>query len=623
MAPDEPGHFSVGDPDEATPAYARLLDKLSVEHHFDFRQYKVGSLVRRIQARLSQLRIDDVETYIALLDREPDEAQALFNTMLINVTAFFRDPEAWEVLGQHVVPGLLANAESTGVLRVWSAGCSTGEEAYSVGLLLAERLGGTGRGGIDVKIYGTDVDEDALAVARHGLYRLEQLREVPPALLEGYFTREGQAFRVRRELRRWCIFGRHNLVQDPPLSRMDLVVCRNVLIYFKSGLQDRVIPRFHYALRDGGFLFLGRSESLLARSRSFTTVSAKSRIFQRSGQAVPRSDATLLRAESDSTAIEMKREPRRPGEGGGVAMERLVEQLPFAVMVVDETDTIRAWNPAAAALFDVPMEHVPGKKFRDLDISYRAEGLRARIEEVKAARTALKLEDVVFTRRSGFTVHAEVHLTPLLDDHQRFIGVLLAGIDVSEQSRLRDELGRLSEQQATANEELQSANEELETTNEELQSTNEELETTNEELQSTNEELLATVDELQAATAETQRLALYHASVVNSVDQPVVVLDRTFRVTSWNPAAERLWGLAAVQVIGRDFFTLPMGGVTADASQAIHQVQAGASASAALDVTFTAPGASARPSVLRLLPLHDAQGQLMGVLGLVVEPKRA
>jgi two-component system CheB/CheR fusion protein len=269
------------------------------------------------------------------------------------------------------------------------------------------------------------------------------------------------------------------------------------------------------------------------------------------------------------------------------------------------------------------MEHVPGKKFRDLDISYRAEGLRARIEEVKAARTTLKLEDVVFTRRSGVTVHAEIHLTPLRDDHQRFVGVLLAGADVSEPARLRDQLGHLSEQQATANEELQSSNEELETTNEELQSTNEELETTNEELQSTNEELLATVDELQAATAETQRLALYHASVVNSVDQPVVVLDRGLRVTSWNPAAERLWGLAAVQVIGRDFFTLPIGGVTADASQAIHKVQAGASASAALDVTFTAPAASARTSVLRLLPLHDAQGQLMGVVGLVVEPERA
>jgi two-component system CheB/CheR fusion protein len=623
MTPDEPRAPMGGDDrDEVTPPYARLLEKLSVEHHFDFRQYKVGSLVRRIQTRLSQLHIDDVEAYMVRLDRHPEEAQALFNTILINVTGFFRDPEAWEQLAQQVVPRLLAAAESTGTLRVWSAGCSTGEEAYSIALLLAERLGGLGRAP-DVKIYGTDVDEDALGVARHGLYRLEQLKDVPADLLARYFTPEGQAHRFRRDLRRWCIFGRHNLVQDPPLSRMDLVVCRNVLIYFKSGLQDRVIPRFHYALRDGGFLFLGRSESLLARSRWFATVSGKWRIFQRSAQALPRADAARLRAESESTAVEMQREPKRPGEGGGVAMERLVEQLPFAVMVVDEADAIRVWNRAAATLFDVPLELGAGRKFRDLDISYRAEGLRARIEEVKVSRTPLRLEDVVFTRRSGLTVHAEIHVTPLLDDRQQFIGVLVAGIDVSEQAHLRDQLGRLTEQHATANEELQSANEELETTNEELQSTNEELETTNEELQSTNEELLATVDELQLATAETQRLALYHASVVNSVDQPVVVLDRGFRVTSWNPAAELLWGLAAAQTIGRDFFTLSIGALAADASQAIHQIRGGAPPSPALDIPFTATGASRGGAVLRLLPLHDAQEQLVGVVGLVVEPAPA
>jgi two-component system CheB/CheR fusion protein len=618
MAPDEPDGLGGGDErEEAVPVYARLLDKLSVEHHFDFRQYKAGSLVRRIRARLSQLGLDDVETYIALLDRNPEEAQALFNTILINVTAFFRDPEAWEALGQ-VVPRLLETAKSTGTLRVWSAGCSTGEEAYSIALLLAERLGAAGLAP-DVRIYGTDVDEDALAVARHGLYRLEQLKDVPAGLLERHFTREGQAYRLRHDLRRWCIFGRHNLVQDPPLSRMDLVVCRNVLIYFKSGLQDRVIPRFHYALREDGFLFLGRSESLLARSRWFTAVSTKWRIFQRSGQGLPRPDAALLRAESDSTAAEVHREPRRPGTGAEVAMERLVEHLPFAVMIVDENDAIRAWNRAAAALFDVPLANAAGKKFRDLDISYRAEGLRARIEEVKVARTPVRLEDLAFTRRSGLTVHAEIHITPLLDELQRFVGVLVAGTDISEQARLRDQLGHLTEQHATASEELQSTNEELETTNEELQSTNEELETTNEELQSTNEELLATVDELQMATAETQRLALYHASVVDSVDQPVVVLDRGFRVTSWNPAAERLWGLAAAQAIGRDFFALPIGGVTTDASQAIHQIQAGTAPSGALDVPFTVPGTTRRTSVLRLLPLHDTREQLMGVVGLVVE----
>jgi two-component system, chemotaxis family, CheB/CheR fusion protein len=290
-------------------------------------------------------------------------------------------------------------------------------------------------------------------------------------------------------------------------------------------------------------------------------------------------------------------------EGGGVSMERLVEFLPFAVLVVDQDDVIRAWNRAAADLFDVAIDNVVGKRFRDLDISYRAEGLRARMEEVKGTRLPTRLENVVFPRRSGHRVHAEIGMTPLFGDRNRFIGVLVAAADVTEHALLRDEMARLTEQHATVNEELQS--------------TNEELETTNEELQSTNEELLATVDELQAATAETQRLALYHASVVHSVDQPLVVLDQAFRVTSWNPGAERLWGLAPASALGRDFFALPIGNVTAEASQAIHQIHAGLPATGVLDVPFTGPGRD-RPSVLRLVALKDAQDQLVGVVGRVL-----
>jgi two-component system CheB/CheR fusion protein len=602
--------------EEITPAYTRLLEKLSAEHHFDFRSYKAGTLVRRIRARMSQVHVDGVEAYITFLDRHPSEAGALFNTILINITGFLRDSEAWKALGEYVIARLLTTAESTGTVRVWSAGCSTGEEAYSVAIMLAEQLGER-RGSVDVKIYGTDLDEEALTVARHGLYRLEQLKELPPAFSDRYFAREGQLYRFRRDLRRWCIFGRHNLVQDPPLSHMDLVVCRNVLIYFKNDLQDRVIPRFHYALRGDGFLFLGRSESLLARSRWFTPVSARWRIFQRSAQPVARPAAALLRSESDSTAAGMKREPREVEEGGGVSMERLVEFLPFAVLVVDQDDVIRAWNRAAADLFDVAIDNVVGKRFRDLDISYRAEGLRARMEEVKGTRLPTRLENVAFPRRSGLQVHAEIRMTPLFDDRNRFIGVLVAAADVTEHALLRDEMARLTEQHATVTEELESTNEELETTNEELQSTNEELETTNEELQSTNEELLTTVDELQAATAETQRLALYHASVVHSVDQPLVVLDQAFRVTSWNPASEQLWGLAPASALGRDFFALPIGNVTAEASQAIHQIQASVPATDVLDVPFTAPGRD-RPSVLRLAALKDAQDQLVGVVGRVL-----
>jgi two-component system CheB/CheR fusion protein len=601
----------------APPPFGRLLDKLSTDYRFDFREYKVASLVRRIRTRMAQVHVDDVDRYIAFLDEHPEEPTALFNTLLINVTGFFRDPAAWEVLDEHALPRLLDRAAASG-LRVWSAGCASGEEAYTVAILLAERLGEAARGS-DVKIYGTDLDEEVLTVARHGLYRLEQLQDLPAGLLERHFTRDGQLYRIRRDLRRWCVFGRHNLVQDPPLSQIDLIVCRNVLIYFKSRLQERLIPRFHYSLRSDGILFLGKSESLLARSRWFAPVSVKWRIFERAAPA-PRPAPATLRAEVEPTAVDparhgLERSPPAP------SLERVLEALPVAMLVVEPDDTIRAWNQAAAALFEIPADSAVGRKFRELDISYRVEGLRARIEQAKGAHGTNRLDDVVFSRRSGLMVHADIRIAPLLDERQRLVGLLVTVNDVSEQTRLRDVIAGLTEQHATATEELQSTNEELETTNEELQSTNEELETTNEELQSTNEELLATIDELQAVNNEQQRLAVYHASVVQSVDQPLMVLDRGFRVTSWNPAAERLWNLGSEHTVGREFFALPIGDVTAAARDAMRRIQEGASAASVTDVPFTVAGREG-PHVLRLLPL-DINSQLSGILGLVLSRPRS
>jgi two-component system, chemotaxis family, CheB/CheR fusion protein len=605
------------EPGEPSPALLRLLEKLSSEHHFDFREYKVASLARRIQTRMSQVGIMDPDAYITHLDQHPEEAERLFNTILINVTGFFRDPPAWDFLDEHVVPRLIDAASSTRSIRVWSAGCASGEEAYTVAMLLAEGLGDRAAG-LDIKIYGTDVDDEALGVARRGVYRSEQLKDLPAGLLDRYFRREANLYRFRRDLRRWCIFGRHNLVQDPPLSHLDLIVCRNLLIYLKTGLQQRLLPRFHYALRGRGVLFLGKSESLLARSRWFTPLSAKWRIFERVLLPAVRPDAAVLRAESESTAIGMAREAGEPAER---LPERVLDQLPIGVMVVEADDSVRTWNAAMAGLFEIPPEHAVGRKFRDLDISYRAEGLRARVEEAKAARAAVRLEDVPFARRSGLTVHADVRILPLAEG-ARFLGLLITAVDVSEHARLRDEISRVAEQHATATEELQSTNEELETTNEELESTNEELETTNEELQSTNEELLATVDELQAINSELQRLALYHASVVQSVDHAIVVLDRAFMVTSWNQAAETLWRLTAAQAIGRDFFSLPIGPVTDAVRDAARRIREGAVTESPIDVPFVGPGTQA-VSVLRLLPLNSADGQLAGILALTLGPDRA
>jgi len=476
----------------------------------------------------------------------------------------------------------------------------------------------------DVKIYGTDVDEDALVTARAGLYRLEALKDVPRELLDKYFVREGQMYRLRRDLRKWCIFGRHDVTQDSPLSHIDLLLCRNVLIYFDSDLQGRVVPRFQYAIREGGYLFLGKSESMLTRSRRFVPLDFKWRIFQR----VTPPDLAGKAIAADQPPFRPPARQPRSEQLAGLRAEAVIEALQSAVMVIDPSDTIVTWNSAAEQLYDIPMDAALGKKFRDLDVSYRMEGLRSRVEEVKTTLARTRIGTVTFPRRSGDVLHLAVSVAPLFDDRRRLAGTLVAAEDVSELARLRDELDRISEQSATANEELQSTNEELETTNEELQSTNEELETTNEELQSTNEELETTIQELQSIntelgttnaelekrTAELNRLDQYHQCIFDALEAALFVLDEAFTVRTWNREAAGLWGLRQEDAINRDFFSLPIGEATSLLREAAAAVLATRSPRTIERVPYVRDGNSHKVTV-ELRPLVPAQGNPIGILG--------
>src|SRR5437867_1033380 len=509
-----------------------LLEKLSAQYNFDLREYKEVSLVRRIRARMTQVRAESVSAYSRLLD------------------------------------------------------------------------------------------ENALTAARQAVYRTEQLKDVPDRLVDRYFTREGQLYRFRREFRRWCIFGSHNLTQAPPLSHIDLLVCRNALIYFTGELQDRILTRFHYSIREDGFLFLGRSESLLARSRLFTPVHQKWRIFRRTSTASRPAAAGLSETGSAPHALAEAAAP-------SARVQRALDALPAAVVVIDVNDTILSWNPGAEALLDIPTADALARKFRDLDISYRVEGLRARIEDVKARHAASRMDDVMFTRRNGEAVHTDITIAPLFEA-SRFVGVLVYALEATEHARLKEQMSRIAEQHATAIEELQSTNEELETTNEELQSTNEELETTNEELQSTNEELETTVEELQVANAELgtlnaqlearsselKRLDAYHLGLLNSMEQSVFVTDRALVVTSWNQAAERMWGLRAGEATGRDVMALPLGDATRILRTPLETVSKRGVPVEVRDVPYTLPGGEVRTAVVKLAPLHEGGGELIGVIGI-------
>jgi two-component system CheB/CheR fusion protein len=548
---------------ETDPSFEGLLEYLKNGRGFDFTGYKRSTLLRRTRKRMEEVGIGEFAEYHEYLETHPDEFTHLFNTILINVTSFFRDPEAWDALARELLVRVVERKQAGEPIRIWSAGCASGEETYTLVIMLAEMLG-VERFREQVKIYATDVDQEALAQARYGSYAPADLEAIPAEVRERYFERSGERCTLRADLRRYVIFGRHDLVQDAPISHLDLLVCRNVLMYFNSEVQGRIMSRFHYALGDSGLLFLGKAEMMRSHGNLFTPVDLKSRIFSR-----------VARVSARERLLSLGR------AAGGVPPARAAQQLrlrdavldadPTARVLVDPEGTVTFANAAARRTFGLTAADV-GRPLQDLTLSYRPVELRAPIERAYAERQAVQLGAVEHPGPDGDLRSLDVCVVPLLGE-QRLLGVSVTFSDVTAYHRLRAELQEANQELETAFEELQSTNEELETTNEELQSTIEELETTNEELQSTNEELetmneelqstneeLETLnDELHRRTAELNSASAYVGSIVGSLHMAVAVLDRASDVRIWNGRAEELWGLRADEVEGRAFQNLDIG----------------------------------------------------------------
>jgi two-component system CheB/CheR fusion protein len=538
-----------------------LLDHLKRSRGFDFTGYKRSSLERRIAKRIGELELDG--GYLGYLDHlevHPDEFAALFDTILVNVTAFFRDTDAWEYLAREIVPKLLVLRPTDAPLRIWSAGCSSGEEAYTIAIVLAEALGRE-RFVERVKIYATDVDEDALATARLGSYSAQQVAVLPQPLLERYFDRVGTEFRFNSDLRRTVIFGRNDLVQDAPISRIDLLLCRNTLMYFNAETQSRILGRFNFSLDPNGYLFLGKSEMLITHTDLFTPVNLKRRVFRKVRTTSLRDRLLAADRASDDNA----------GEPGLAMRQSGFDAAPVAQVIAGEDGRLVLANRLARELFALTGDDL-GRPLRELGLSYRPLELPSAIERATHDRRSLTRGPVAWTTGGGEAVELEVLFTPLCAG-ETLLGVSIAYRDVSERQRLREELDRTRheletsyeelqstvEELETTNEELQSTNEELETTNEELQSTNEELETTNEELQSTNEELEAINDDLRERTGDVDAVNLFLETVLTSLGVGVIVLDAERKVQVWNAHAEELWGLRSGEVVGERFFELDVG----------------------------------------------------------------
>ncbi|AMV23331.1 Chemotaxis protein methyltransferase Cher2 [Gemmata sp. SH-PL17] len=553
---------------------ADIIDLLRNRTGVDFTHYKQTTIRRRIMRRMALRNFQLPTEYLALLRTDATEVQNLYQDFLIRVTQFFRDPEAFEAIKERVFPALLKNRPAGSPVRIWVAGCATGEEAYSLAMCLLEYLDGRAEV-TSAKILATDLNEVALEKARAGLYLDNIEIDVSPERLRRFFVRTEGHYQISKAVRELCVFSRHNMATDPPFSRIDLVSCRNVLIYMDAALQKRVMPLLHYALNPYGILFLGSSENVGGAADLFEVVDAKHRLFARSSAAsMPLDFNASVSAEGRPrpvgreegqplwTALDVQKEADRV---------LLARYAPVGV-VVDETMTVLQFRGRTASY----LEPAPGMATLDLFRMLR-EGLLA---EVRAATNQAKAENAVVTREgiqltegtTARTVRVEVVPFKVPPSGVRFFLILFQDAPQADRvpsppaeaqptqndlkvAQLQQEIGALREylqsvieEQESTNEELKSANEEILSANEELQSTNEELQTAKEEAQSANEELSTVNEELRHRNSELARVNNDLVNLLSGVGLPIVMVGRDLRIRRFTPLAEKAFNLIATDV---------------------------------------------------------------------------
>jgi two-component system CheB/CheR fusion protein len=564
---------------------AKILQLLHARHDLDFAQYKPATIERRIFRRMALHKLEEASDYLTLLREDDGELEQLYGDVLIRVTSFFRDPEVFESLQREVLPAILERRNDENPVRIWVPGCATGEEVYSLAIAfneVSEKLGGC-----PVQIFGTDVSEDALARARAGIYPETIAEEMSPQRLRRYFSRVEQGYRVMKSVRDCCIFARQNLAKDPPFSRIDLVSCRNVLIYLGAPLQRKVMSIFHYALRPQGYLLLGSSETIGSFGDLFVPVDRKHKIYRRSTSAMNRLPVDFEPTVAAQPRPRIER-PRMNDENltpSGVFREAdrvMLARLAPPGVLINEAMEILQFRGRTSAYLEPP---AGAASFNILKMA--REGLLADLRA--AIHAARKSEDPV--RREGIRVKTngdysivDVEVIPFTTPQkERYQLVLFHDIanvaagspktdrqpslqeqesDSRSVTRLKRELEAtreylqsIIEEQEAMNEELRSANEEIQSSNEELQSTNEELETAKEELQSSNEELITLNEELERGNLHLAEVNNDLVNLLASIDVGIVMLDSQLRIRRFNPPAQRVLGLMAGD-IGRPMHDL-------------------------------------------------------------------
>jgi two-component system, chemotaxis family, CheB/CheR fusion protein len=575
-------------PEDDHEGLARVLELLRKTSGTDFSAYKKTTLRRRIARRMAVSHIETLDEYAGHLEGDVGEAKALYEDCLISVTSFFRDPQVFQALCEDVLPGLLKDRPADVPLRIWVPGCATGEEVYSIAMCLLERTAEL-QHNPSLQIFATDLSEGALARAREGTYLVNIARDVSPERLRRFFSKVAGHYQISKTIREMCVFARHDLTRDPPFSRLDLVSCRNVLIYLEPRLQERVLAIFHYAVRPEGFLVLGAAETTGAASAWFSAVDGKHGIYSRkAGSGPPRFLSLPADAAGGSRSARAERTREAPtlSEVPREADRMLLARWGPAAVVVDEglrvlefrgdTDPFLEHSQGQASL---NLERLLRKgllmelrqavaEARSKDAPVRREGLPLRHREqlrsvsvevapIKGRAAAARCLLITFeTERAP--VRAERRATPppsadtadAKDQENARLGQVLAQTTeylhtlVREHEAALEELQSTNEEALSGNEELQSVNEELQTAKEEVQSANEELATLNQELQDRNVQLAQSNDENERALASAN-------AVVDTVRQPLVILDGELRVEKANAAFYETFQAAAEQTAGR------------------------------------------------------------------------
>ena len=548
------------DPEE----FSAILKYLKKEVGTDFTQYKVSTIRRRLDKRLLTLGIDNLNDYYEHLRTHAEELSALSQGMLVSVTSFFRDPEAFEKITESL-EAIISKKSLDDELRIWIAGCATGEEAYTFGFIVTEVCEKFGKH-IPVKIFATDLDAEALSIARHGVYSEDDVKGLAPSHLERFFDKRERGYEVRKQVKDLIVFARQDLIQNPPFVKLDLVSCRNVLIYFEPTLQNRVFDIFHYALRPNGILFLGKSES--PNSHLFEVIDRKEKIFRRLNviSQLTHHPSTKYSISSGNIIPSMKRKIAQSAPLGEVAPLQILKMLGISGLVVDDEGLIihvvgdisdyvsipvgnadfrlsNLLQKSSSIEFSVLLKKVAKEKklIRSRFYRFERQPKKSFAILVKPLETSEETEKplylVTFENKRSTSAAEVAKFSEGSDVPQRILEL------EQEVAVNRENLQTMIEELEISNEELQSLNEELSSTNEELQASNEELETTNEELQSTNEELITLNEELNVKSSELRLAYSSLENIQNSINAPLLIVDNELNLLRYNSQANQIFSL--------------------------------------------------------------------------------